>query len=324
MAMWDLAAKSNYYYQMDAQRDAEKRRSNPNPRTQQHQHQQHRSEHEIFCEQMGIMFPHGLSRAYTIRKKSYFHLRMKEFRSHSRQYWLVASTTTLFFLLQVIIGAIQTALGATRAPHISVAVFGAVATVIGGILAYLKSRGQPNRTRQLRNSLRKVVEEIEFQEIQLRNPEVKTTAKEAVDYINQLYEDARFQAETNYPDFWSTAGTKATKPGGDANLNANSNSAASYPGPIGHLTTVQNADGRHGRTPSATHRPPSYHPTPSQHPASQQMSSHPTSSHPSSNQHYPGPDLAADIPVEGERPLQVPNRVAHIPAMGGRYMNEKV
>ena len=170
-----------------------------------------RSEHDTFCDQMGLLFPDGINDTYKIRKGSYLADRRREFRSHTHQYWFVATLTTMFFLLQVIIGAIQTALGATHSPHVLVTVFGALATVIGGILAYLKSRGQPNRARQLRNSLRKVVEEIELQEMQLRNPEIKTTAREAVDYVNQLYEDARFQAETNYPEFWSTAGTKATK-----------------------------------------------------------------------------------------------------------------
>jgi hypothetical protein len=203
----DLAAQSSYDYQLDAQQEVEKRQSNPQPKQAPNQ-----SQHDIFCDQMGLLFPDGINAAYKIRKGSYLADRRREFRSHTQQYWFVATLTTMFFLLQVVIGAIQTALGATHSPHVLVTVFGALATLIGGILAYLKSRGQPNRARQLRNSLRKVVEEIELQEMQLRNPEIKTTAREAVEYVNQLYEDARFQAETNYPDFWSTAGIKATKP----------------------------------------------------------------------------------------------------------------
>lgn len=240
---------------------------------------------------MGILFPHGFNGIYTIRKKSYFYERKREYRFRSHEYWLVASITTAFFLLQVIIGAIQTALGATRSPHLLVTIFGAIAAVIGGVLAYLQSRGQPNRTRQFRNSLRKVVEEIEFQEVQLRNPEIKTTAKDAVDYINQLYEDARFQAETNYPDFWSTAGSKATKPGSGAALMASgqptqSNSASSHP-----------AAGKNASAP----------------PAANQQHTEPIP-----------PDPEAHIPNEGGKPVQAPTPTAHIPQQGGRHANEKV
>jgi hypothetical protein len=248
MAFIDLASRSNYYHQMDAGRDPEKRISNPKPRNQQQL-----SEHEIYCHQMGILFPHGLNHPCEVKRRSYLYERKKEYRRHSLQYWLVASATTLFFMLQIIIGAIQTALGAIKSPHLLVTIFGVIATVIGGVLAYLKSRGQPNRARQLRNSLRKVVEEIEFQETQLRNPQITTTAEMAVDYINQLYEDARFQAETNYPDFWSTAGTKATKPGSGASGPASTvNPASSLPN--------QFTPGRHRS--SAGARPPSYHPAP--------------------------------------------------------------
>lgn len=333
MAFRDLAAKSKHYYQADTQEDAEKRRSDPKSR-----HQQHQSEHEIYCHQMGIHFAHGMNGPYTIRKSSYFYERMREFRGHTHQYWLVASLTTLFFLLQVVIGAIQTALGATHSPHILVTVFGAVATVIGGILAYLKSRGQPNRARQLRNSLRKVVEEIEYQEIQLRNPKISTTAQEAVDYINQLYEDARFQAETNYPDFWSTAGTKATRPGSGVNGPAMTANQSSVPN---HSAT---GSSQRGSNQTTGIRPPSYHPA-SVPPMSTQDAPLAPSANTIATASYPigptppnrvahipseggtsiqAPDPAGHIPSEGGKPLQAPHRAAHISTRGGRYMNEVV
>lgn len=323
MAFRDLASRSNYYYQMDAQKDAEKRTSNPKPRNQQHQ-----SEHEIYCYQMGIFFPHGSNHPYAVRNRSYLYERKKEYQRHSQQYWLVATATTAFFILQIIIGAIQTALGALKRANILVTVFGAIATVIGGVLAYLKSRGQPNRARQLRNSLRKVVEEIEFQEIQFRNPATKTTAKEAVDYINQLYEDARFQAETNYPDFWSTAGTKQkARPGSGANspaATADPKSASSQP-----TQTPSNP-----QRSSTEARPPSHDPpqqqTSTQSTASSGNYTGPTPPNPAAHISSQGgtslqaPVPAAHIPSEGGKPLQSPHRGAHISTRGGRYMNEVV
>lgn len=321
MTSRDLASRSNYYYQMNPERDPEKRISNPKPRNQQQL-----SEHEIYCHQMGILFPHGLNHPYEVKKKSYLYGRKKEYRSHSQQYWLVATATTLFFMLQIIIGAIQTALGAIKSPHLLVTIFGVIATVIGGVLAYLKSRGQPNRARQLRNSLRKVVEEIEFQEIQLRNPQLKSTAEQAVDYINQLYEDARFQAETNYPDFWSTAGTKATKPGSGASGPAsmtNPNSMSSHPN--------QPAQGRQRSSTGA--RPPSYHGGPlttTQNTASNPRYTGPAPPNlaaPTADEGGTGlqaPVSAAHIPSEGGKPLNAPYRGVHTSTRGGRYMNEIV
>jgi hypothetical protein len=281
---------------MDVQETAEKRNSNPKPQNQQHQ-----SEHEIYCYQMGIFFPHGLNHQYKIRKKSYSHERRNEYRRHSQQYWLVATATTVFFMLQIIIGAIQTALGAIHSLHILVTIFGVIATVIGGVLAYLKSRGQPNRARQLRNSLRKVVEEIELQEIEFRNPEIKTTAKEAVDYVNQLYEDARFQTETNYPDFWSTAGTKAMKPGSGAS----GLPSTSIISPGKQPTFTHNA--------ASTPRYPG--PTPTR-PAGSVSSEGGTS--------LQALVSTAQIPSDGAKSLHAPHRAAHVSTRGGRCMNEIV
>ena len=276
---------------------------------------------------MGIFFPHGLNHPYEIRKKSYFYERKKEYRGHSQQYWFVATATTVFFMLQIIIGAIQTALGAIHSLHILVTIFGVIATVIGGILAYLKSRGQPNRARQLRNSLRKVVEEIEFQEIQFRNPDIKTTAKEAVDYVNQLYEDARFQAETNYPDFWSTAGTKATKPG----------SGASGPASATKQTPASSHPSQTGSGPQRFpigNRPPSYHPAPqptsTHNTASTPRYAGPTPTNPAGEVSSEGgtslqaPVSTAQIPSDGGKSLHAPHRAAHVSTRGGRYMNEIV
>jgi hypothetical protein len=68
-------------------------------------------------------------------------------------------------LSQVILGAALTALGASESSHILITVFGAMNTIIAGLVAYLKSRGQPMRARMFRDDLERVVDEIENSEV---------------------------------------------------------------------------------------------------------------------------------------------------------------
>ena len=77
----------------------------------------------------------------------------------------MASFSTTALLAQVILGAAITALGASESSHILITVFGASNTVIAGIVAYLKSRGQPMRSRMFRDDLERVVDEIENSEM---------------------------------------------------------------------------------------------------------------------------------------------------------------
>tara|TARA_R110002003_G_scaffold13_23_gene1002 strand:+ start:16657 stop:17043 length:387 start_codon:yes stop_codon:yes gene_type:complete len=68
-------------------------------------------------------------------------------------------------LTQVVLGAALTGLGASASSHILITVFGALNTIIAGVVAYLKSRGQPMRARMFRDDLDRVVDEIENSEV---------------------------------------------------------------------------------------------------------------------------------------------------------------
>ena len=82
-------------------------------------------------------------------------------RNQSRTYACTAALTNTLLLTQVVLGAALTGLGASNSPGILIAIFGAVNTVIAGVIAFLKSRGQPMRARMFRDDLERVVDEIE-------------------------------------------------------------------------------------------------------------------------------------------------------------------
>ncbi|KIX07640.1 uncharacterized protein Z518_02293 [Rhinocladiella mackenziei CBS 650.93] len=78
---------------------------------------------------------------------------------------MTASLSNTMLLSQVVLGAALTALGASESSHVLITVFGAMNTIIAGLVAYLKSRGQPMRARMYRDDLERVVDEIENSEI---------------------------------------------------------------------------------------------------------------------------------------------------------------
>ena len=86
-------------------------------------------------------------------------------RSQNLIYQCTASLSNLLLLSQVILGAALTALGASASSHVLINLFGVLNTVIAGLVAYLKSRGQPMRARMFLDDLDHVVAEIENSEI---------------------------------------------------------------------------------------------------------------------------------------------------------------
>jgi hypothetical protein len=85
--------------------------------------------------------------------------------AQNRTYILTASISNTLLLSQVVLGAALTGLGASGSSHILITVFGALNTIIAGVVAYLKSRGQPMRAHMFRDDLDRVVDEIENSEV---------------------------------------------------------------------------------------------------------------------------------------------------------------
>src|SRR5690242_5539669 len=80
-------------------------------------------------------------------------------------YLFTAALSNTLLLTQVVLGAALTGLGASESSHILITVFGALNTIIAGLVAYLKSRGQPMRARMYRDDLDRVVDEMENSEV---------------------------------------------------------------------------------------------------------------------------------------------------------------
>lgn len=127
---------------------------------------------------------------------------------HTYQYWFVAMTSNSLLFLQVLIAASLTVLGAfnNRRARTATIFLGATNTVIAGLLTYFKSRNQPNRARQLRNDLGKVVDQLDDAEANFRTAGATGDVAVVVQDIRTSYRQARADAEANYPDLWVKAG----------------------------------------------------------------------------------------------------------------------
>lgn len=124
-------------------------------------------QHAQFCMLMGIPpsdMPKGAK--FPLPNPNLLYTRARKRRAaQNRTYIFTASLSNTLLLSQVVLGAALTGLGASESSHILITVFGALNTVIAGLVAYLKSRGQPMRARVFRDDLERVVDEIENSEI---------------------------------------------------------------------------------------------------------------------------------------------------------------
>ena len=122
----------------------------------------------------------------------------EEAKAH-RGYMLTTYIVNSFFLLQIIVGAALTALGAAKGPSAAVTILGAVNTIVAGILTYLKGQGLPARLEQAQHLLRTLREHIEERERELIEPDCTLDVDEVVQSIVQMYKEVRQTAEDNAP-----------------------------------------------------------------------------------------------------------------------------
>ena len=116
-----------------------------------------------------------------------------------RQYILSTYVVNVFFLLQIVVGAALTALGAAKGPSAAVTFLGALNTVVAGILTYLKGQGLPGRLEQYQHLLRTLREHIEEREREFGEPDCALDVDEVVQSIVQMYKEVRQTAEDNAP-----------------------------------------------------------------------------------------------------------------------------
>ena len=105
----------------------------------------------------------------------------------------------VLFLLQIVVGAALTALGAAKGSTIAVTILGAVNTVVAGILTYLKGQGLPTRFEQNLHLLRTLREHIEEREREFTEHDCILDVDEVVQSIIQMYKEVRQTAKDNAP-----------------------------------------------------------------------------------------------------------------------------
>lgn len=127
-----------------------------------------------------------------------------------------ATLTNTLIMAQVVLGATLTGLGASNANGILVTIFGAANTVIAGMIAFLKSRGQPMRARMFRDDLERVVDEIENSATMWLgisrgshgydaiDTDDQVTVRSEVARLTRLYDKAVKTNTLNDPDMYST------------------------------------------------------------------------------------------------------------------------
>ena len=137
----------------------------------------------------------------------------------SRKYLFTATVTNSLLLIQIVIGATLTALGASNSPGIYVAVFGALNTIIAGLVTYLKSRGQPMRSRMFKDDLERVIDEVENSETMWLGIASRVHGYSAIDTadrvsvrseiarLTRLYNEAVRNNTNNNPDLYLNSTT---------------------------------------------------------------------------------------------------------------------
>lgn len=172
--------------------------------------------HSQFCMLVGVP-PSSLPPGAKPPKSGPTTLYKRATRDRSHQnitYTLTAALSNTLLLTQVILGATLTALGASESSHILITVFGVLNTVIAGLVAYLKSRGQPMRARMYRDDMERVVDEIENSEVMWLgisrgvhgydqiNTDGEVTVRSEVARLTRLYDRAVRTNTMNNPDMY--------------------------------------------------------------------------------------------------------------------------
>lgn len=173
--------------------------------------------HSQFCMLVGVPSTSTDSpkRAKAPPPKSLYGRASRHLSSQRRTYYATASLSNTLLLSQVVLGAALTGLGASSSSHILITVFGALNTIIAGVVAYLKSRGQPMRSRMYRDDLERVVDEIENSEImwlgisrgvhgydEIDTDENRVTVRSEVARLTRLFDRAVRNNSLNNPDMY--------------------------------------------------------------------------------------------------------------------------
>ena len=178
--------------------------------------------HADFCALVGVPASNKPNTNRQWPRSSLYGRATRQLSYQSMTYNFTASLNNTMLLSQVVLGAAVTALGASASSHLLITIIGALNTVIAGLVAYLKSRGQPMRARMYREDLERVVDEIENAEVMFLGismgisgyddviEEYDVTVRSEVARLTRLYDRAVENNTRNNPD------TYVAGPGSDA------------------------------------------------------------------------------------------------------------
>jgi hypothetical protein len=168
--------------------------------------------HKQFCVLAGVPPSNSKDKYPYVGPKTLYGRATKRYAQARRNHNFMSALNNILLLSQVVLGATLTALGASESSHILITLFGVMNTVIAGLVAYLKSRGQPARTRLFRDDLERVVDEIENSEIMWLgiaqgihgydeiDIDDKVTVRSEVARLMRLYEKATRSFMMSNPD----------------------------------------------------------------------------------------------------------------------------
>lgn len=98
--------------------------------------------------------------------------------------------------VQIVVAAALTAIGAAQGPHAAITAFGAINTIMAGILTYLRGSGLPNREKTIEKAWGQVREYIEQREREFCLEGCMLSVSEEVRTVERMYEEVRIQMES--------------------------------------------------------------------------------------------------------------------------------
>lgn len=123
-----------------------------------------------------------------------------------RAYKIAYTSINSCLVLQIIIAAALTAMGAANTSHGAITTFGAINTVIAGFLTFLKGSGLPNRLKYYQGEWKRVRELIEQRERAFMRPGCDLDLREVVEEIEKKYEEVKTDVAANTPDAYVSIG----------------------------------------------------------------------------------------------------------------------
>ncbi|KAK6948191.1 hypothetical protein Daesc_009955 [Daldinia eschscholtzii] len=120
------------------------------------------------------------------------------------------------YFLQIVVAASLTAMGAAGVSHGAVTAFGAINTIIAGLLTFLKGSGLPARLKYYGNEWKKIREFIEQRERDFSRTGCTLDVYEVVATIDRMYNNTKQEIEMNTPDGYTSV-TRNIRGFGDSN-----------------------------------------------------------------------------------------------------------